>query len=189
MRNACWAISFLVFSSLWLSQNFFVGCWSGSEVALWYGWCSCPISSSPASVCVLTRQSDPAGVFPRAKQIQQNTIIIQPCTQCQTQMLLQFPHHGLGFCFDKEARPLAVEFCPAARRATLTSRRQCPFYINKYRFFVGEITWCIIEVFTQTQLKFYSMESFRFRYQSLPEASDFRPDPLLDKEFRNKTNH
>ena len=187
MRNACWAISFLVFSSLWLSQNFFVGCWSGSEVALWYGWCSCPISSSPASVCVLTRQSDPDGFsLGKANTSKYNRNITK---QCQTQMLLQFPHHGLGFCFDKEARPLAVEFCPAARRATLTSRRQCPFYINKYWFYVGEITWCIIEVFTQTQLKFYSMESFRFRYQSLPEASDFRPDPLLDKEFRNKTNH
>ena len=121
MRNACWAISFLVFSSLWLSQSFFVGCWTGSEVALWYGWCSCPISSSPAWVCVLTRQSAPDGFsLGKANATKYNRNITK---QCQTQILLQFPHHGLVFCFDKPARPLAVEFCPGARQATLTSKR------------------------------------------------------------------
>ena len=40
MRNACWAISFLVNFLFWLLPNLFVGGWSVSEVALWFGFLS-----------------------------------------------------------------------------------------------------------------------------------------------------
>ena len=133
MRNACWAISFLVFSSLWLSQSFFVGCWSGSEVALWCGWCSCPISSSHAWVCVLTRQSDPDGFsLGKANATKYNRNITK---QCQTQILLQFPHHGLFFVLTSRRDLWRLSFALGqGRRLSHPSAQdsQSPFYINKY---------------------------------------------------------
>ena len=73
--------------------------------------------------CVMPVQLFLSSYFPLCDFLRTSLLVADQDLRSLCGVLLQFPHHGLVFCFDKPARPLAVEFCPGARQATLTFKR------------------------------------------------------------------